>query len=75
MLIAQPSYRQTGEKEGLGNLLLQKHCQRQMENAPVCCHEGWKLVFAGSRFTHGAEMNYSPTEGESLATAWSLEHA
>ena len=32
-------------------------------------------MFAGSRFTRGAEPRYSPTEGEALAVAWALNHA
>ena len=62
-------------KSGLGYLLLQKHCVCPLEFAPVCCHEGFKLVFAGSRFTKGAEEMYAPTEGELLAVAWALNHA
>jgi hypothetical protein len=62
-------------KEGLGYLLLQKYCGCPIEMAPICCQTGWKLVFAGSRFTKGAEMRYSPTEGEALAVAWALNHA
>ena len=62
-------------KQGIGYLLLQKYCSCTLENAPVCCPDGWRLVFAGSRCTQGAETNYSPTEGEALAVAWSLEHA
>ena len=62
-------------KEGIGYLLLQQHCQCEIANAPICCKDGWKLVFAGSRFTLPAETRYSPTEGEALAVAWSLEHA
>ena len=62
-------------KQGIGYLLLQKYCQCPLKNAPVCCHDGWHLVFAGSRCTQGAEVNYAPTEGEALAVAWSLEHA
>ena len=62
-------------KEGIGYLLLQQHCQCEPSKAPVCCKDGWKLVFAGSRFTHPAETRYSPTEGEALAIAWSLEHS
>ena len=62
-------------KEGIGYLLLQKHCSCPMDQAPVCCTEGWRLVFAGSRFTKDAETRYSPTEGEALAVAWALEHA
>ena len=41
----------------------------------MCCHDGFKLTFAGSRFTKDAETRYSPTEGEALAVAYSLEHA
>ena len=62
-------------KDGLGYLLLQKFCDCQMDRAPLCCPEGWKLVFAGSRFTKGAEARYAPTEGEALAVAWALNHA
>ena len=28
-----------------------------------------------SRFTKGPELRYSPTKGEALAVAWSIEHA
>ena len=62
-------------KIGLGYLLLQKHCSCSMEYAPICCKEGWQLVFAGSRFTKGAETRYAPTEGELLAIAWGLNHS
>ena len=46
-----------------------------MDRAPTCCRNGWRLVFAGSRFTHSAESNYSPTEGENVALVWSLNYA
>jgi hypothetical protein len=62
-------------KSGLGYLLLQKYCSCSLEKAPICCSSGWKLVFAGSRFTKGAEERYAPTEGELLAVAWALNHA
>ena len=62
-------------REGVGYLLLQKHCDCCMEKAPVCCPGGWQLIFAGSRFTLGAESRYAPTEGEALAVAWALEHS
>ena len=62
-------------KDGMGYLLLQQHCQCDESKGPTCCKDGWRLVFAGSRFTRGAEARYSPTEGEALAVAWSLEHA
>ena len=61
-------------KEGIGYLLLQKHCQCT-QKSPVCCKDGWKLIFAGSRFTNNAESNYSPTEGEALALSWALKHS
>jgi hypothetical protein len=62
-------------KDGIGYLLLQQYCSCKSAKSPLCCKEGWKLVFAGSRFTRGAERNYAPTEGEALAIAWGLEHA
>ena len=62
-------------KDGYGYLLLQQHCKCDTKNAPVCCPDGWKLIYAGSTFTSDAESRYSPTEGEALAVAWSLDHA
>lgn len=62
-------------KHGLGYLLLQKYCTCPLSNAPICCNTGWRLVFAGSRFTKGAEERYFPTEGELLAVSWALNHA
>ena len=62
-------------KSGIGYLLLQKYCECPDENAPVYWTNGWKLVFTGSRFTTPIENQYSPTEGEALAVAWSLENA
>ncbi len=61
-------------KDGIGYLLLQKHCQCATIS-PVCCKNGWKLIYAGSRFTNKAESNYAPTEGEALAVSWSLHHS
>ena len=62
-------------KDGVGYLLLQKFCKCAIDKAPLCCPQGWKLVFAGSRFTKGAETRYAPTEGEAMAVAWALNHA
>ena len=62
-------------KQGLGYLLLQKHCTCQNRNDVRCCPDGWKLIYAGSRFTKDAESRYKPTEGEALAVAWGLEHS
>ena len=74
--VNKPTFVQTDwSKCGLGYLLLQKYCHCTMDRAPTCCWNGWRLVFAGSCFTHSTEANYSPTEGESLAVAWSLNHA
>ena len=61
-------------EEGVGYILLQKHCQCTSDS-PICCKDSWKLIFAGSRFTKPAERNYAPIEGEALAVAWALEHS
>ena len=61
-------------QDGLGYLLLQKHCKCAIDS-PVCCKDGWKLIFVGSRFTKPAESRYSPTEGEALALAWALSNS
>ena len=53
-------------KKGIGFWLLQKDCTCEVIT-PVCCSTGWKIVFAGSRFTHPAESRYAPIEGEALA--------
>jgi hypothetical protein len=47
-------------KQGIGYLLLQQHCNCDTSKAPVCCKDGWHLVFAGSRFTSDAETRYAP---------------
>ena len=60
-------------KDGMGFLLLQKHCTCPTEKAPVCCPDGWHIVFAGSRFCTDAERRYAPIEGEAAAIACSLE--
>ena len=62
-------------QNGIGYLLLQKYCTCSLEKAPVCCPDGWRLVYAGSRFTQESESNYSPTEGEALAVTYALNHA
>ena len=59
-------------KQGMGFLLLQKYCSCPLTKAPVCCPEGWHLVFAGSRFCTDAESRYAPIEGEASAIAWAL---
>ena len=38
----------------------------------MCCQTGWKLVFAGSRFTTETESRYAPIEGEALAVCYAL---
>ena len=62
-------------KEGIGYLLLQQHCSCKSAKAPLCCPDGWKLVYAGSRVTQPSESRYSPTEGEALAVSWALHHS
>ena len=44
-------------------------------NIPDCCDNGWRIVFAGSRFLSSAEQRYAPIEGEALAVAWGLEQS
>ena len=73
--VSKPTCLQTDWcKDGLGYLLLQKHCSCT-EESPICCKGGWKLIYAGSRFTKPAESRYSPTEGEALALKWALKHS
>jgi len=62
-------------KDGIGYLLLQKHCSCTSHIIPTCCPQGWRLVYAGSRFTTSCESRYAPTEGEALAVVWSLQHS
>ena len=57
----------------MGFLLLQKHCACSAEKAPNCCREGWRLVFAGSRFCTDAEQRYASIEGKANAIAWALD--
>ena len=61
-------------KQGIGFALLQKYCDCR-DITPICCSSGWKLVFAGSRFTSDAESRYSPVEGEALAAVFGLKRA
>ena len=58
-------------RTGMGFSLTQKWCQCS-EVKPNCCPDGWKIVFAGSRFTTAAESRYHPVEGEALGVAWAL---
>ena len=65
-------------KEGLGYWLRQKHCDCVLTDGIIttlkCCREPvWKLVMCGSRFTSGAESNYSAIEGEMCAVAYALK--
>ena len=59
-------------KEGIGYLLLQKHCNCE-STLPDSCPEGWKITLAGSHFLNGGEQRYAAIEGEALAIAWGLE--
>ena len=71
---SKPTCLQTDwSKQGMGFLLLQKHCKCEVKNNPQCCASGWQLTYAGSRFTTEVESRYSPTEGEAAAVAWSLK--
>ena len=59
-------------KVGVGFKLCQKNCDCETVS-PLCCPDGWRLVFAGSRFLTSAESRYSPVEGECLAAAWAMK--
>lgn len=61
-------------KDGLGFLLLQKHCSCA-NIKPLCCKTGWKVALVGSRFTSSAESRYAPIEGEALAVVDALQKA
>ena len=60
-------------KEGLGFSLTQKHCKCTGPADPNCGVGHWKVVFAGSKTTNGAQKRYCPIEGECLAAAYGLE--
>ena len=60
-------------RQGVGFFLMQKHCGCKVSPVtPTCCTGGWKLVFAGGRFTTPCESKYSPVEGEALAIVVAL---
>ena len=61
-------------KEGVGFLLLQKHCPCNNIH-PLCCKTGWKVALIGSRFTSNTESRYAPIEGEALAVVDALHKA
>ena len=61
-------------KDGIGYWLFQKHCRCPANNL-FCCKTGWKITLVGSRFTHAAELRYTPIEGEALAVADALDKA
>ena len=60
-------------KTGIGFTLRQKHCRCPLADAPYCCDGGWRLIFAGSRFSTDAESRYAPIEGEALAVSYGLD--
>ena len=60
-------------KEGMGFTLFQNYCHCLTEKAPICCPDGWCLVYAESRFCTSAESRYAPIEGEPTSIAWALE--
>ena len=62
-------------KEGMGFFLLQKYCDCLIDKAPVCCPDGWKLIFAGSRYCKPPESRYAPIEGEAAAIVYALERS
>ena len=62
-------------RQGVGFFLMQKHCQCMGPVVPTCCATGWKLVFAGGKFSTPAESRYAPVEGEALAVVVALYKA
>ena len=48
-------------KTGMGFMLMQKTCICEVLT-PICCPEGWTLVYAGLRFTSPVESRYAPVE-------------
>ena len=58
-------------RTGMEFSLTQKWCKCCQVKAN-CCPGGWRIAFAGSRFTTTAESQYHPVEGEALAVAWAL---
>ena len=59
----------------MGFFLLQKYCDCLIDKAPVCCPDGWKLIFAGSRYCKPPESRYAPIEGEAAAIVYALERS
>ena len=49
----------------MGFLLLQMHCTSHTEEIPVCCLDGWRIVFAGRGFC--------TNEGEAVAIVRALD--
>ena len=62
-------------KEGIGFVLLQKHCTCPAKSDPLCCDEGWKPAYCNSRTLALEEANYAPIEGEGLGVTWALKKA
>ena len=62
-------------KEGIGFVLLRKHCTCPAKSDPLCCDEGWKPAYCNSRTLAPEEANYAPIEGEGLGVTWALKKA
>ena len=58
----------------MGFLLLQKYCTCPTERVPVCCSDGWYIVFVGSRFCTDAERQHAPIADKAAAIIWGLEN-
>ena len=58
-------------RSGIRFHLLQKKCKCP-NITPICCKDGWSIVFAGSRFLNDAESRYAVIEGEALSAAWAM---
>ena len=60
-------------KQGIGYVILQKHCTCTGDINPLCCENGWRLAFCNSHSLTTEESNYAPIEGEGLAITWALK--
>ena len=63
-------------RQGIGFVILQKSCSCLLSTVdPLCCENGWKIIYCNSRQLSKAEQNYAPIEGEALAVKWALKKA
>ena len=59
-------------KLGVEFLMIQNHCDCELKEAPACCKEVFKLVFARRKKCSDAESRYAPIDGKALGVVFSL---